>query len=187
MKLSEYAKKQGITYQTALKWIKNGKFPCRYERMPSGTIIVHGEDSINGVAIYGRVSSHDQKHDLERQLQRLRDYTAKEGLIIIKEVGEIASGLNDNRKGLNGLLRSSEITTIIVEHRDRLARFGTHSLEAALNQSGRKLIILNDTENNMDIVQDFVDVVTSMCARIYGKRAAKNKAKKMLEIAHKKR
>lgn len=132
-------------------------------------------------AIYARVSSHDQKADLGRQLDRLRDYCASNGLIVSKEVAEIGSGLNGNRPKLITLLRSS--FNLVVENPDRLFRFGVPYIEALLEQSNRKLIIVNATESKMDLVQDFIDVVTSMCARIYGKRSASNRAKRAVEAA----
>lgn len=75
MKLSEWAKRNGISYKTAWRWIKQGRFPVPYEQTPSGTILVrdtHDEDGI--VAIYARVSSSDQKGDLDRQIARLLEY-----------------------------------------------------------------------------------------------------------------
>lgn len=72
---------------------------------------------------------------------------------------------------------------IVVEHRDRLARFGTEYIEAVLRAHGRELLIVDAGEQKLDLVQDFIDVVTSMCARIYGKRAAKNRAHRALEAS----
>jgi putative resolvase len=68
-----------------------------------------------------------------------------------------------------------------VEHKDRLARFGVEFIEATLRSSGRRLIVVEETEGTADLWQDFTDVVTSMCARIYGKRGSKNRAKKAME------
>ncbi len=77
-----------------------------------------------------------------------------------------------------------QLTIILVEHRDRLARFGVPLLESALASAGRTIVVMNATEYQDDIMQDFIELVTSFCARIYGKRAAKNKAKKMIEVLH---
>ena len=71
----------------------------------------------------------------------------------------------------------------MVEHRDRLARFGVEYLEAALGAQGREVLVVEAGEQKLDLVQDFVDVVTSMCARIYGRRAAKNRARRALAAA----
>ncbi len=158
--------------------------PVRSEQFATGMIIVHPEQAkVQHVAIYGRVSSADQKNDLVRQVQRLRDYCAAQGWKIDREVTDIGSGLNDGRKGILRLLEDKTVTHIVVEHRDRLARFGCEMISAALSAEGRQVVVVNATEFKDDLVQDFVDVVTSMCARIYGKRAAKNRAKRAIEAA----
>ena len=168
---------------------KAGELPCRHQQFPTGTIIVFPDEDPNlegtQVAIYARVSSHDQKEDLKRQLNRLRTFAAAKGLSIEVEKSEIGSGLNGNRPGLCSLLRDNTVTAILVEHRDRLARFGIEYLEEALRASGRRLIVVNKTEHKDDLTQDFFDVVTSMCTHIYGKRAAKNRAKRAIEAAKK--
>lgn len=184
MKLSEWAKQKGITYKTAHRMFQKGQLPVRSEQLPTGTILVYPEQpdtQQRNVALYARVSSSDQKEDLQRQLQRLRDYAAAHGFHISKEVAEVGSGLNGHRKKIHALLKDVSISVILVEHRDRLARFGVPLLESALASSGRHICVINDTEYNDDLVQDFVDVLTSMCARIYGKRSAKHKAKKALK------
>lgn len=183
MKLSDWAAEQGIAYQTAWRWWKAGKLPVRAEQMPSGTIILYPEAQIerNRVAIYARVSSTDQKEDLARQVSRLKDYAAARGLTVTGVTDEIGSGLNGRRKKLVKLLSDPSVGSILVEHRDRLARFGVEYVEAALLSVGRGIIVADDTEEMSDIWQDFIDVVTSMCARIYGRRGARNRAKKALE------
>ena len=88
------------------------------------------------VALYTRVSSLGQKEDLERQIQRLKDYAAAHGYQVSKEVTEIASGLNDKRPKLEKLLADMSIGTIVVENRDRLTRFGSHYIETLLEAQG---------------------------------------------------
>lgn len=124
-----------------------------------------------------RVSSHDQKHDLDRQLQRLREYCYSNNIQINNEYKEIGSGLNQNRKKLNEILKDSSISIIIVEHKERLTRFGFEMLESSLQAQQRKIIVVENKDVNDDIVQDMIDILTSFCARIYGKRSAKNKVK----------
>lgn len=182
MKLSEWAKQQGITYKTAWKWYKAGDLPVRATQMPTGTIIVYPEAATERtkVTIYTRVSSADQKKDLARQAARLRGYASGNGWTVAAVVDEVGSGLNGRRKKLLNLLSDPAVGTILVEHRDRLARFGVEYIEAALMSQGRSIIVADETEGMDDIWQDFVDVVTSMCARIYGKRGARNRAKKAI-------
>lgn len=184
IRLTEWARAQGISHRTALRWHAAGTLPVPVFVAPSGRILVEVEP-ITGSAIvlYGRVSSSDQKADLDRQMDRLRTAAAGMGLQVARETAEIGSGLNGARKGLLRLLRDSDVGTILVEHRDRLARFGVEYILAAMEAQGRRLIVLNETEQKLDLVQDFIDVVTSMCARIYGQRSAKNRAKAAIAAA----
>lgn len=106
MKLSDWAREQGVSYQTAWRWYKAGKLPVRYEQMPSGTIIVHPEAPAaqTRVTIYARVSSADQKEDLVRQASRLKEYASANGWPVVSVVEEVGSGLNGRRKKLLKLL-----------------------------------------------------------------------------------
>lgn len=184
MKLAQWARQQGITYKTAHRLFKSGQLPVRSEQYTTGTIIVYPELPVaRSVVLYGRVSSADQKEDLVRQMDRLRTFASAQGWHITNEVTDIGSGLNGHRRGALKLLADKSVTHIVVEHRDRLARFGTEMITATLEASGRSLVVVNQTECNMDLVQDFIDVVTCMCARIYGKRAAKNRAERALKAA----
>ena len=184
MKLSIWAREQGITYKTAHRLFQSGKLPVRSEQYPTGTIIVYPEAPVTcRVVLYGRVSSADQKDDLGRQMERLRAYAAARGWTVSSEVTDIGSGLNGHRKGVLKLLADKTASHVVVEHRDRLARFGSEMIAAALESAGRQLVIVNQTENKNDLVQDFVDVVTCMCARIYGRRTAKNRAERALKAA----
>jgi predicted site-specific integrase-resolvase len=184
MKLSEYAKSKGISYMTAWRMYHTGRIPHPTEQLPTGTIIVYSEQEFpqTKTVIYARVSSHDQKSDLERQVKRLRAFCAEKGLIIANEFLEIGSGLNGNRKELLYVLKDASISTIVVEHRDRLARFGFEYLEASLAAANRQIVVMNDVECNDDLVQDMIDVLTSFCARLYGRRSAKRRAKKALQV-----
>ena len=188
MKLSAWAKSQGISYLTAYRWYRAGTMPVRCYQAPTGTIIVDVEGAAaddsppsppparGGAALYARVSGHDQKDDLERQLARLRKYSRSLGLPVVREIKEVGSGLNGHRKRLASLLAGSDVTTIVVEHRDRLMRFGTDYVEAAMAASGRRPIVVNDGEMKDDLVQDMIDVMTSFCARLYGRRSAGRRA-----------
>jgi len=182
MKLSEWAKQVGISYRTAHRWFKAGTLPVESKQLPTGTILVTVEpQKTASVAIYARVSSSDQKEDLERQLGRLIAYASDNNLTITKSVAEIGSGLNGKRKKLLSLFNDNTVDAILVEHKDRLARFGVEYYEALLASSGRKLIVVNKEEINDDLVQDVIDLLTSMCARLYGRRSAKNRVKKAIK------
>lgn len=186
MTLSAWAKANGLAYKTAWRMWRDGRLPIPAEQLPTGTVIVHPPPapSAEAVALYARVPSADQNADLERQLGRLADYASRERLTVIRSVSEIGSGLDGDRaKVMRRLLADPAVRTIVVEHRDRLARFGAEYIEAALAAGGRKLVVVDRAEMKDDLAQDMVDVVTSFCARLYGRRAAKNRAEKALAAA----
>lgn len=183
MKLSDWAEQQGITYKTAWRWFKAGRLPLPCTQTATGTILVHPVETkpSGSVALYARVSSADQKPDLERQLGRLTEHAVRKGFVVSRSVTEIGSGLNGHRPKLIKLLTDPDVTAILVEHRDRLARFGSEYIEAALSASGRRLLVVDTSEMKDDLVQDMIDVMTSMCARLYGRRAARNRAEKAVK------
>ena len=178
MKLSVWARRQGISYQTAWRWVKDDVMPVPWRQLPTGTILVDtsSDKLAGGVALYARVSSHDQRADLDRQLARLSVYAAEQGLHVVESVSEVGSGLNGKRRALLRLLSDARVETIVVEHRDRLARFGSDYIEAALAASGRKLIVVDPSEMKDDLVADMISILASFCARLYGKRSARNRA-----------
>ena len=186
-KLSIWAAEQGVHYRTALAWVRDGKMTAVVERTPGGHIRVSDalvvEKNAGRTILYGRVSSADQKNDLTRQVDRLRLFASGRGLVNVEIIEEIGSGLNGKRPRLLKVLADQTARRIIVEHRDRLARFGVEYIEAALSAQGREIIIAENGEQKLDLIQDFVDVVTCMCARIYGRRAARNRAKRALAAA----
>lgn len=97
MKLSQWAKSKGVSYLTAYRMHRNGTLSS--EILPTGTIIVNEQKPLtNKIALYARVSSHDQKADLVRQLQRLRDFVAGQGLAVSKEITELGLVLMVNER-----------------------------------------------------------------------------------------
>lgn len=182
MKLSAWARQQGLSYKTAWRLWKAGKLPVPAEQLATGTVILHAApvNEPPSVALYARVSSGDQKSDLDRQLSRLAEFSAKHGFRAVEAVRETGSGLH-GRKTLLRILRNPKIQIIVVEHRDRLMRFGFEYVEAALAAQGRRVVVIDGAEKTDDIVRDLHEVIVSMCARRYGKRAAKNRAKKAIE------
>jgi putative resolvase len=182
MKLSDWAKKQGISYRTAWRWFNEGKLPVEAEQTPTGTILIK-DTALKPlqIAIYARVSSSDQKNDLDRQISRLVVFANSKKWLIAETVVEIGSALNGHRSKLKKLLLNPNIKIILVEHTDRLMRFGIEFLESALASQGRMLVVMDKDELKDDLVQDMIEVLTSFCARLYGRRSAKNRAKKALE------
>ncbi|HUZ48730.1 MAG TPA: IS607 family transposase [Candidatus Dormibacteraeota bacterium] len=178
MKLADWARRQGISYTTAWRWVKNDAMPVPWKQLAGGTILVDApiDEKPSAIALYARVSSHDQRNDLDRQLARLATYAASHDLHVVEAVAEVGSGLNGKRRKLLRLLSDARISAIVVEHRDRFARFGSEYLEAALAASGRRLIVVDSGERNDDLVQDMIAILTSFCARLYGRRSARNRA-----------
>ncbi len=181
VKLSQWARKQGVSYLTAWRWFKAGRLPVPARQLPSGTILVE-EPRAKGVVLYARVSSHDQKGDLERQVERLKAYAEAQGLVDYRVGTEIGSGLNGKRKRLLKVLRDPGVGTIVVEHRDRLTRFGFDLLEAALSSAGKRILVVEEGEVADDLVRDLLEILTSACGRLYGRRSARRRARKALAV-----
>ncbi|MGW1887342.1 IS607 family transposase [Streptomyces sp. NPDC001970] len=188
MNLTEWAKTQGVHPQTAYRWFREGTLPVPAQRVGPRTILVNVEvnaapEAIGGLGLYARVSSHDQKTDLERQVARLSRWAAQAGHRVVRVEAEIASGMNGARPKVERLLADPDVTAVVVEHKDRLGRMNTELVEAALSAHGRRLVVLDDGEVQDDLVRDMVEVLTSFCARLYGRRSAKMRARKALEAA----
>ena len=177
MKLSEYARKLGVTYRTAWNWFKTGSIKGAYQ-LPSGTVIVpeESENSNNyGVILYARTSSSQNKELLENQARRLEEYAMAKGYKIKQIIKEFGSGLNDNRKLLSQVLKDNKYDKIIVEHKDRLTRFGFNYIQLL---TGNRIEVINEAkEEDEDITQDLISIIHCFSTRIYGLR--KNKRLKL--------
>ncbi|MER0479141.1 IS607 family transposase [Streptomyces sp. Edi2] len=188
MNLTEWAKTQGVHPQTAYRWFREGTLPVPAQRVGPRMVLVNIEanaapEAVGGLGLYARVSSHDQKADLERQLARLVAWAATAGHRVVRVESEVGSGMNGGRSKAKRLLADPEVTTVVVEHKDRLGRMNVELVEAALSAAGRRLVVLDAGEVEDDLVRDMVEVLTSLCARLYGRRSAKNRAAKALEAA----
>ena len=192
MLVKEWAEREHLHPQTVWKWCRTGKMPVPVEHTPSGMWLVHdpkyetpapSDTKQSRTVCYARVSSADQKADLQRQADRLKAFALSMGVEHPEVVTETSSGMNDKRRKLNRLLADPGVGVIIVEHRDRLARMNAGLIESALKAQGRRLIVVDDRELDDDLVRDMTEVLTSLCARLYGRRAAVNKAKAALKAA----
>jgi putative resolvase len=178
VKLAEWARVNGVHPQTAYRWFREDRMPVPARRLESGTIWVDAvpADQAGRVVVYARVSSHDRRHDLDRQVARLTSWATANGHAVGGVVTEVGSGLNGKRPKLRRILADPSASVILVEHRDRLARFGLEHLEAALAAYGRKIVVTDPGETTDDLVRDMIEVLTWMCARLYGRRGARNRA-----------
>ncbi|TDL02895.1 IS607 family transposase [Mycobacterium paragordonae] len=187
MNLTEWARGQGVHPQTAYRWFREGTLPVPAVRVNARTVLVSPEVSLGSPApafgLYARVSSHDQKADLDRQLSRLTKWAAEAGGAVARVEAEVGSGMNGARSKVRRLLADPKVTVVVVEHRDRLGGMNTELVEAALSAHGRRLVVLDDGEVDDDLVRDMVEVLTSFCARLYGRRSARNRALKAVGCA----
>ncbi len=178
MNLKEWARGQWIHPVTAYRWFRDGKLAVPTHRV-GGLILVDAAGSAaatGSVAVYARVSSADQRTDLDRQVARVTAWATGEGVSVRRVVTEVGSALNGKRPRFLALLRDESVTTIVVEPRDRFARFGSEYVEAALSAPGRRLLVVDPAEVDDDLVRDVTEILTSLCARLYGRRAAKKRA-----------
>ena len=184
MKLSAYARHLGISYQTAWRMWQRGELPAR--QLPSGTVIVDVPPPLlsarpQKVAVYARVSSAENRKNLEGQAERVSAFCAAKGWQVAKVVKECGSGVNDQRPQFLALLADTSISHIVVEHKDRCSRFGVAYIQTLLKTQERELVIVNEVEEGQeDLMQDFVAIITSFCARLYGRRRATRKKSHLL-------
>jgi putative resolvase len=185
MKLSDYAKQMGVRYETAWRWYRDGKIQGRRVG-PRTIIITEGQEAPAApapqqVATYARVSSAENRSNLDTQAERLAAYCAAQGYLVAKVVKEVGSGVNDARPKLLALLEDQSIGVIVVEHKDRLTRFGFRYLDTLLKTQGRAIEVVNQAENGTeDILADLTASVYSFCARLYGQRRAKRKTEALV-------
>lgn len=187
MKLSTYAKKLGVTYRTAWNHYKAGLIPNAYE-LGSGAIMVPDENiknnetknDIKKVCIYARVSSSQNKDNLNKQAERLEQYCTAKGWQIIRTIKEIASGLNDHRPQLANIIsKLNEYDYVVIEHKDRLTRIGFNYFNSF---APNKFHVVNESKNEIeDLTDDLVAIITSFCARLYGKRRGKRKTETIIK------
>jgi putative resolvase len=142
--LTEWARAQGIHVTTAYRWYREGKLPVPARKV-GRLILVSPETAASaapkdGVGLYARVSSHDQKADLDRQVARLSAWAAQAGLPVVRVESEVGSGMNGSRAKVRRLLADPTAAVVVVEHRDRLGRMNTELAEAALSAHNRRLL-----------------------------------------------
>jgi len=185
--ISEAAHLLGVSITTLRRWEREGKIipqrtPAGHRRYDLSQVkpnFFHAHDSNRTTVAYARVSSHDQKNDLERQKQVLELYCAKQGWTF-EVITDLGSGMNYYKKGLKRLLNdilSDKIGRLVVAHKDRLLRFGAELIFAICAAKNVEVVILNqgeDTTFEEDLAKDVLEIITVFSARLYGSRSHKN-------------
>jgi len=185
--LREWALSQGIHPQTAYRWYRQGKLPVPAQKM--GKLILVGDLAASTqvgpgrTVVYARVSSADQRADLDRQVARVVAWATEHGHSVDQVVTEVGSALDGHRRKFLALLGDRSIDTILVEHRDRCCRFGAECVEAALEAQGRRLVVVDPSGVDDDLVRDATELLASLCVRLYGRRSGANRAKRAIEVA----
>lgn len=194
-RVSEVARMLNVSTVTVRKWIRAGKLGAR--RVGKLWMVPESElkrflgekpREVRAV-IYARVSSRKQEREgnLKRQVERLRSYCAAKGYKVVDVVTDVASGLKEDRAGLQkifSMIEGRQVDVVVVEFRDRLTRFGFEYLRRYFKSHGARVEVVEETEKGYmeELVEDFVAIVTSFAARIYGKRSQKfRKIKRVVE------
>ncbi len=187
MCLTDWGRQFGLSTRASWQMYRDGRLPeglvvekvgkLLYVRVPDDEL------PADRVVLYACVSSSDQAFDLVRQSERLQVFARKQGWSDFEVVMETGSGLNGKRSKLLRVLRLPGRTRIVVEHRERLTRFGFELLEASLVGRGGGVVVMDDEELEDDLVRDVTEVLTLLCARLYGRRSAARRAQRALAAA----
>ena len=184
--LTAWGSLYGFDKATTSRLHHTGKLPpeLQVERLPNGRYyVVVPPESGGRCVVYARGSSADQKDDLDRQVGRVVEWVTEQGFRPDEVVKEIGSGLNGNRRRLRQLVADHTVSMVVVEHRGRLCRFGFEYVEAALAGRGARILVMEDNELEDDLVREVTEVMTSLCARLYGRRSARRRAERALAAA----
>ncbi len=175
---------------TLRRWIKAGKVKAKrtvggeFRVSESEIMRLLGEgEVVSRAAIYARVSSSDQKDDLERQVKYLQEYCSARGYKVIEVLTNVASGLNEKRRGLRKLFKlveSTSVDIVVLTYKDRLTRFGFSYLEKFLFFKPHRVkveAIFGEEPKDMrqELVEGLIAIITSFADRLYGMRSHKKR------------
>jgi putative resolvase len=196
MKAKEVRKLLGITYVTLNTYIKQGKI--RYTKINNNHYIYNDEDVYKLIGVkkekhnrinitYSRVSNRPRNNDLKEQSNRLYNFAISKGITIEKQYEDIKSGMSFDRKDFNEMLNSiikGKVECVIIENKDRLARFGFDLLEQLFKLYGTKIIIANDEISNktyeQELTDDLISIIHDFSMKSYSNRRKLNRFKKEL-------
>ena len=189
LSISEAAKLLGVVESTLRRWEEEGRLmpdertkgnQRRYKLSSLRPELKRGIDYNRKTIAYARVSSHDQKNDLERQKQILEMYCASNGWTF-EIISDLGSGMNYHKKGLKALLNAildDKVGRLVVTHKDRLLRFGAELVFSICEAKEVEVVIINKGEDSTfeeDLAKDVLEIITVFSARLYGARSKKNK------------
>ena len=179
----------GVSISTLRRWEKEGKMISdertagnqrRYKLSSLRPEMKRKIDYDRKTIAYARVSSHDQKEDLERQKHLLEMFCASNGWNF-EIISDLGSGMNYHKKGLKRLLEEileNEVGRLVITHKDRLLRFGAELVFAICEAKEVEVVIINKGEDSTfeeDLAKDVLEIITVFSARLYGSRSKKNK------------
>jgi putative resolvase len=190
IKISKLAKDLDVTRTTLYNWKREGKIDFIKSDTGRNYVSINTYNRLMGimekktekVVIYCRVSSTENKSNLDTQKNRLISYCNAKGYQVSEVIVEVGSGINDFRPKLIKLLEKNDYTKIVVEHKDRLTRVGFNYLDTLCKVLGKEIEVVNNVvTDEEDLIQDFVSIITSFCSRIYGKRRSKRNTEKLIK------
>jgi len=176
----------GVSRITVIRWIKQGKIRAvrlgREFRVSEDEVkrLLKGK-VVNTAIIYARVSSSDQKSDLERQVEYLKEYCSAKGYNVVDVLTDVASGLNEKRRGLKKLFEyvvNGKVDVVVISYKDRLTRFGFKYLEEFFGSHGVRIeVVFGDEPKDLqqELIEDLIAIVTSFAGRLYGMRSHKKR------------
>jgi putative resolvase len=190
IKISKLAKDLDVTRTTLYNWKREGKIDFIKSDTGRNYVSINTYNRLMGimekktekVVIYCRVSSTENKSNLDTQKNRLISYCNAKGYQVSEVIVEVGSGINDFRPKLIKLLEKNDYTKIVVEHKDRLTRVGFNYLDTLCKVLGKEIEVVNNVvTDEEDLIQDFVSIITSFCSRIYGKLRSKRNTEKLIK------
>ena len=196
-KPKDFAELLGVSVKTLQRWDRDGILKAnrsltdrRYYTYDQYLQFkgIQTENDIRDIVIYARVSTRNQKDDLQNQVEFLKQFCNAKGIIVNQCIEDFGSGLNYNRKKWNKLLdevMENKIKIIVISNKDRFIRFGYDWFEKFCEKFNTKIIIVNNEtlSPNEELVQDIISILHVFSCRLYGLRKYKNQIKEDEEIA----
>ena len=195
-KPKDFAELLGVSVKTLQRWDREGILKAN--RTPTDRRYytydqylqfkgIQTENDRRDIVIYARVSTKNQKEDLQNQVEFLKQFCNAKGIIVNQCIEDFGSGLNYNRKKWNKLLEEvmeNKIKIIVISSKDRFIRFGYDWFEKFCEKFHTKIMIVNNEalSPNEELVQDIISILHVFSCRLYGLRKYKNQIKEDEEL-----